>query len=100
MNWATWVTLAAFAATSVAFLVTITSLRDLYEHPPGPRTRRLRFRRMGLVVGWWQISCGACILAIGGMWTSAIAVLGMGCMFLLGSHFARKTGLPPWWAPE
>jgi len=100
MSWASWAALAAFAATSVAFLVTINSWRELTQSGGGRRARRLRLRRTGLVIGWWQISCGACIITLGGMWVSAIPVIGMGCLFLFGSHLARRFQIPPWWAPE
>jgi hypothetical protein len=98
-----WIAYPAFAATSLAFLATINDLHVLMaDVQAGRRTRRLKLRRMGVVVGLWQISTGLCVIAIGSAasWTGGIPLFGMGAMFLFGSWLSRRHGIPPWWAPE
>lgn len=97
-----WLALAAFAATSVAMVITIVHLRALMTKDVGPRTRRLRIYRMGLVVGFWEIAVGLCIATIppGGMWVNAIGPLALGVMFLVGARLARKFQSSPWWESE
>jgi hypothetical protein len=98
-----WLSYAAFGATSLAMLATVNSLHALMQDAKaGRRTRRLKLRRMGVVVGLWQISTGLCIVAMdpSNAWTGGIALFGMGGMFLAGAWVSRKTDIPPWWAPE
>lgn len=97
-----WVAYTAFAATSLALLVTISSLRTMLEAGADRGTRVRNLRRMGVVIGLWQISTGLCVVSISPStsWTGGIALFGMGGMFLFGAWLSRKTGFPPWWAPE
>lgn len=97
--------LALVGSTTLAVYLSINHLfAALGGEPfPGTRTRRRLVLQMGRMIGWWQISVGIAIVTVGPSntgWPSAIPVAGMGCLFLAGSRLARKTGLPPWWAPE
>lgn len=102
MSWPTILAYTLFGVTSIALLASVRTLGDFFlsDDVPGPRTRRRMLRRMGVTVGWWQISTGLCLVALGSNWSGVIALFGMGGMFLLGAHLARRTGIPPWWAPE
>lgn len=104
MSAPTWLALGLVVATSLAMLTSVNAIYALWarEPLPGRRTRRRVLRRVGTTVGLWQISVGIAIIALGPGtgWPSAIAVGGMGCMFLTGSWLARKIGVAPWWAPE
>jgi len=105
----TWLTVLALAAFVVTFVAVLASLRTLSAMVPrrhddpqvslGPRVRRLRLRRAGKAIGCWQIATGL-LLALDGYWSGAIALFGMGGLFLLGAELAVRRGGSPWWAPE
>ena len=104
MSAAAVLALALVVATTLAVYLSINHLYAVLAGDPfpGTRTRRRLLRRMGTLIGVWQITVGIAIVAVGPGtgWPSAIAVGGMGCMFLTGSWLARKIGVAPWWAPE
>lgn len=104
LDWYQWVAFAAFGAMSLAMWASLNLLyrRVMPEDGelPGPRTRRLYLRRLGVMTGWWQITVGLCLVTLGGQWGTAIALFGMGGMFLFGSRLAKRYRIAPWWAPE
>lgn len=104
LAWYEWAAFAAFGAMTLAVWASLNLLfnRVMPEDGdlPGPRSRRLYLRRMGATIGWWQVTVGLCVVALGGTWAGAIGLFGMGGMFLFGSRLAKRYGIAPWWAPE
>lgn len=99
------IALIAFGVTTIAVWWSMrVVVGRLWPHddqvlPPREERRRMLYR-MGMAVGWWLVATGLCIVAIGGMWVSAIGPLGFGLMWLASGWLSRRYNIAPWWAPD